>query len=294
MFNLERLQFVFKHDESNDAPAVTEIVETLDEIQNIFGPIAYYKAGSVLRMFENAIGTETFRDVLRSYVKLNHHKVVSPGDLYLEFENILMARNFVQFDFTESFQSWELQKGYPVIHVTFDRDQNQFHITQTRFFVNQDIANDADSTWFIPLNFATSREFNFDDTAFTHFFEIGSSEKVIEIEDEIDWFLFNKQQLGYYRVNYEIENWKNLIDILNSKSSEQIHVLNRAQLIDDAMSFAEAGMIDYEIATGILMYLREEVDYVPWAAASIYFDKLYDLFGRTNYNLNVSLSGLSL
>lgn len=65
-FNLNILQGVFKYDESNNAPAVSEHVETLDEIQGIFGPIAYEKAGSALRMFQNAIGPQYFQDSLRN------------------------------------------------------------------------------------------------------------------------------------------------------------------------------------------------------------------------------------
>ena len=31
-----------------------------------------------------------------------------------------------------------------------------------------------------------------------------------------DWYIFNLQQSGFYRVNYDTENWNNLINQLNT------------------------------------------------------------------------------
>lgn len=54
------------------------------------------------------------------------------------------------------------------------------------------------------------------------------------------------------------------------------------------MSFASAGLIDANVASGILMYLRRETDYVPWAAAKAHLDKISELFGGKNEVFNVS------
>lgn len=45
---------------------------------------------------------------------------------------------------------------------------------------------------------------------------------------------------GYYRVNYEPANWVALANQLNS-SHETIHLLNRAQILDDAFNLARTG-----------------------------------------------------
>lgn len=286
-YNIQRLQFVFKDDEVNTAPAMTEVVVNIEEIESNFGPIAYYKAGSVLRMFQHAIGEEIFNGGLRHYLKSNQNKVVLPTDFYHSMEDVLAQNSFIDFNFTESFKSWELQKGFPVIHVKYNNAQRQFHVTQKRYFASSNDKDEANSSWTVPLNFATSRNPIFS-TQITHYFEQKTDEKIIPSGDEPGWFVFNLMQIGYYRVNYDFDNWHNLIVLLNSEDYQLINVLNRAQLVDDAMSFAQAGLIDYSVATGVLMYLRHETDYIPWASASVYLNDVYELFGGRNNDLNVS------
>lgn len=55
-----------------------------------------------------------------------------------------------------------------------------------------------------------------------------------------EWIIFNVQQTGYYRVNYEIENWQALTDQLLTEHP-LIHITNRAQMLDDALNLARAG-----------------------------------------------------
>lgn len=286
-FNIDHLQAVFRDDQSNTAPAMTESVETIDEIESNFGIIAYDKAGCVLRMFQQAIGEDIFREALSHYLKVNQRKIVLPSDFHLAIEQVLATHDFNDFKFTEAFITWELQKGYPVIHVSYDKETKEFRVTQKRFFINSELEDENNSKWTIPLSFSTSTNPTFDSTI-SHYFEHETNEKVIAIEDEPEWFVFNNMQLGYYRVNYDFENWHNLVVVLNGENYQQIHVLNRAQLVDDAMSLAQSGSLDYNLAVGILMYLKEETDYAPWASALFHLKHVSEIFGGRHSEINVS------
>ena len=199
--------------------------------------------------------------------------------------------NFNDFDFDAALRSWELQAGYPIIHVSFST--GQFQIAQQRFRTNKDdIGNDL-SSWYIPLNFATASNPNFEDTTITNYFVNGQDLAMISAPPQFDatqWFVFNKQQLGYYRVNYDFENWHALIVALNSDDFDQIHVLNRAQLVDDAINFAAGGYLDYNVVFGILGYLVRETEHTPWYSADRFINTLYTTFGPLNEHLNVSLT----
>lgn len=83
---------------------------------------------------------------------------------------------------------------------------------------------------------------------------------------EDDWIVANLQESGYYRVNYDENNWRLLTEELQGDNFEVIHLLNRAQLIDDSLNLARAGIIPYATAFGILEYLEKEIDYVPWSS----------------------------
>ncbi|KAL6427813.1 hypothetical protein ACFW04_008327 [Cataglyphis niger] len=69
---------------------------------------------------------------------------------------------------------------------------------------------------------------------------------------------------GYYRVNYDPENWRLISNYLKSENYLNIHVLNRAQIIDDAFHL----VLGYKLRTfrfwDIANYLKQETDYVAW------------------------------
>ena len=88
-----------------------------------------------------------------------------------------------------------------------------------------------------------------------------------------EWYVLNIQQTGFYRVNYDYENWQRLTWQLHDDLTV-IHVLNRAALIDDVFVLAKTGDVSYEIALGMSEYLHAEHDYIPWASALSHFDDL--------------------
>ncbi|EFN71975.1 Aminopeptidase N, partial [Camponotus floridanus] len=82
--------------------------------------------------------------------------------------------------------------------------------------------------------------------------------------EEDQWIIFNLQQVGYYRVYYDTENWQNIGRYLNSKEYENIHVLNRAQIIDDAFHFVVEKKLKFSVFCEIAKYLSKESDYIAW------------------------------
>ncbi|EFN61550.1 Aminopeptidase N, partial [Camponotus floridanus] len=69
---------------------------------------------------------------------------------------------------------------------------------------------------------------------------------------------------GYYRVYYDTENWRKIGRYLNSKEYENIHVLNRAQIIDDAFHFVVEKKLKLSVFCEIAKYLSKERDYIAW------------------------------
>lgn len=77
--------------------------------------------------------------------------------------------------------------------------------------------------------------------------------------------------LGFYRVNYEEENWNALINQLKNNCT-LIHVLNRAQIIDDVFNLAKANRVNYTLVLRVSEYLPKEDDVIPWYSAKNGFE----------------------
>ncbi|XP_041970735.1 membrane alanyl aminopeptidase-like [Aricia agestis] len=162
-------------------------------------------------------------------------------------------------DILEFFDNWLYSSGYPLIHVGLL--QNGVLIFQERF----GFSNSPQVAYQIPVTYTTSVNPNFEniypilvtDTTTTFNFFL----------DEEDWVLFNIQGQGYYRVNYDNDLWERIIEALEDpERREQIHPLNRATLVDDALNLARAGKTTYEIAFRVVLTMEHEMDYAVWKA----------------------------
>lgn len=99
--------------------------------------------------------------------------------------------------------------------------------------------------------------------------------------------------LGFYRVNYTEDNWLSLIKQLND-SPKEVHVLNRAQLIDDSFSLAKAGLLNYRIPMGFTEYLKKEDDIIPWFSAMDSLNYVLNRMRRFRYALIDVKVGITL
>ncbi|XP_029178487.1 aminopeptidase N-like, partial [Nylanderia fulva] len=82
---------------------------------------------------------------------------------------------------------------------------------------------------------------------------------------------------GFYRVNYDGENWKLIARYLNSEQYTNIHVLNRAQIIDDSFHLMIQGKLNFSTFWELSSYLWQENDYVAW----------YPMFKALEYMSNI-------
>lgn len=99
----------------------------------------------------------------------------------------------------------------------------------------------------------------------------------------VEWIKFNKDQVGYYRVNYPTEMWQSLTNAL-IENRGVFSVADRAHLISDVFALADAGQVEYSIALELSKYLEKELDFVAWSVGAsrlsaiknlLYFTSLY-------------------
>ncbi|KAG8134499.1 hypothetical protein E2320_007602 [Naja naja] len=78
----------------------------------------------------------------------------------------------------------------------------------------------------------------------------------------------NKNHVGFYRVNYEPQVWRDLAGIM-IKDHQKFSLADRAGFIDDAFALARAGLLKYADALNLTKYLVDETEYIPWQRAVV-------------------------
>ena len=99
-----------------------------------------------------------------------------------------------------------------------------------------------------------------------------------------DWIIANIKHTGFYRVNYDQENWRLLINQLRENHS-LIDPINRAQLLDDSFNLGRAEVIDQVTFLNIISYLQNETNSMVFEAAFNGLDYLEDMLASDYFVL---------
>lgn len=235
----------------------------------------YFPAASVLMMIRHAFTESTFKKALNNYLIKMKYLGAEEDDLFESFDNATKEdKTFGSntIDVYKILKSWSNQGGYPLITVTRDYDKGTFEVKQEPFDGTSAAPSTDQRSWWVPFNFATAKYSNSQATTMYDYLNVGESKKTVNQTDEYkwnksDWILLNKHSTGYYRVNYDNQNWNLLTEALLENPS-QFHVNNRAQLLDDAFRLALAKRLKFGVALGLSTYLQKESEYAPWVTAN--------------------------
>ncbi len=143
----EELQAAMGLDTLASTRAIRTKVETPDEINEVFDPIAYEKTGSVLAMIEAYVGPEAFRRGVSSYLKRFSYSNASGEDFWAEMTRVTgkpvdqILRSFVD------------QPGIPLLSVETSSGGGftELKLTQQRFWLTPPAGAPAAQTWTFPV-----------------------------------------------------------------------------------------------------------------------------------------------
>ncbi|XP_026086771.1 thyrotropin-releasing hormone-degrading ectoenzyme-like [Carassius auratus] len=181
---------------------------------------------------------------------------------------------------------WTLQMGYPVVTISKnDSLDNSVTISQEHFVYDTDakIQNpelfNKSFQWQIPLTLAVGNSSHISTETIIWVSNKTETHRVGHVGSET-WLLGNINQTGYFRVNYDLHNWRLLIQQLMTNPTI-ISVGNRAGLIDDVFNLARAGYLPQNVPLQMISYLSQETEFLPWHAASRALYQLDKLLDRT-------------
>lgn len=177
------------------------------------------------------------------------------------------------------FSSWSNQKGAPVLIVSRNYIRNTLQISQERHFNKYPHPEANLTSFWIPFNFDTKHNIAQEETSPDGWLPQGTKSMRIKPNrnkkwSRHDWVLFNKQQTGYYRVLYDLLNYKLLSRELNSGNVDSIHPYSRTALLDDTREFVKTGRLPSSILMELTKYLKREKEYGPWSVAEKYLTEI--------------------
>ncbi|XP_063824393.1 membrane alanyl aminopeptidase-like [Ostrinia nubilalis] len=256
------------------------------QVRSMFSAISYNKGAAIIRQTDHLLGFTVHRDGLRRYLNSRSFNTALPTHLFQALQNEAVATGSIAqygegFNVIDYYRTWTEQPGHPVLNVQVDHQTGQMIIYQRRFNINSGYST-TNTNWIVPITFATASNPDFQDTKPSHI--IRDAITVINrnsIGDE--WVIFNKQQTGFYRVNYDDYTWNLIVMALRGLSRTQIHEHNRAQIINDVFQFARSGIMNYYRAFNIISFLENETEYTPWVAAITGFNWIRNRLVGSSY-----------
>ena len=242
----------------------------------------------------NTFGLKTFKQGIVNYLQANKFSNAKQDDLWEALTNVSHTDGVLSQQQTvkEIMDTWTLQMGFPVVNVRRDYGQNDdcsFCFDQQRFLLYEDknmteaeIEKGLTYRWWIPISYTTPNG-DFSDTKPKIWLSPNDPDQSVIHNTTIqndEALIVNVQQTGFYRVNYDLQNWK-LIEKALQANYTSIHRTNRAQILNDAFSLAQAGLLDYSTALSLTRYLQQEDDFIPWYSVLRVLGYLDLMLGRT-------------
>jgi puromycin-sensitive aminopeptidase len=230
-------------------PIEFEVVSPKDA-DGMFDILTYEKGAAVLRMLEQWLGEDAFRDGVREYLRINAYGNTDTTDLWdsLEYSTAAPVRRIMD--------GWIFRGGYPLIsaEVTGDEFTPKLRLKQQRFSYQPEAGKQQ--KWVVPLlirygqgDFKSSAKLVLD-----------SAENEFDLMFMPDWVVVNSGATGFYRVQYS----EVLLAGLLGPGLSAITAAERFGLADDHFAAMVAGKISASRYLDLLRELGSETDLSVW------------------------------
>nr|XP_050853793.1 thyrotropin-releasing hormone-degrading ectoenzyme-like [Vespula vulgaris] len=231
---------------------------------DIFDSTPYVKGNCLVNMIFHFLGESIFFSSIKRYINVYRYGAADEGDLWDVFQEEIKSTLSKELSMRNIMKNWTDHAGFPVVHVLRNNDTGLVELTQERFY--RDGLNPrgtSEELWCIPLTWTIESDQRFDGTLPKAWMlerrmvinDTGLSEAIFNNQ----WILFNINQTGLYRVNYDVENWRlltNRFDILPERT--------KLQILNDAFAMFNAGLLDQAFLWKILLKFNIDTEETVW------------------------------
>ena len=227
-------------------------VERPEEAAGMFDVLTYEKGASVLRMLEQYLGDNAFRDGIRLYLRRHQYANAETTDLWdaLEESTHQPARALMD--------SWIFQAGYPLLSVK--KEGRGLVLTQRLFRYLQD-DQAPDRKFHVPVFLRAGAK----GKSIDQIVLLTDQELRIELPEDSDWVVANAGGHGFYRVRYSPD----LMAAVKRELQTQLLPVERFNLVNDTWATTLAGLTPLTDYLDLMDLLRDERDLNVWTTVII-------------------------
>ncbi len=219
-----------------------------EDCRAMFDILTYEKGAAVLRMLEQFLGAEVFRDGIRLYLKKHQFNNTETGDLWDALE--AASREPVR----KMMDSWIFQPGFPIVDAAPTADGRGLRLSQRRFFY---LSEDNDQLWHVPVMVRTKT----DRGVSTHKMLLTGREQTLDLDGKLEWALLNEGGHGFYRVHYAPQLLESI-----TKNLGALAPIERFGLVSDTWAATVAGLGPLSEFLRMARLFTGETDINVWRA----------------------------
>lgn len=246
-FSLER-SVAFETDSLVATRSVEYEVRTPEDCEGMFDVLTYQKGGALLRMLEQYLGPERFREGVRRYLTTHSYGNTETSDLWDSIEEAVADDGGEPVRLI--MDSWIWQPGFPLVSATLVDHGARVRLVQQRFLFD----NEADvphQSWLVPVHL-----------------RVGDDEVRVLLDDEpieipisdTDAVIVNAGGHGFYRVAYSPE----LLARIDRRVLAASSTVERYNLVDDAWNAVVAGRLPAADYLDLLSSFVDERELAVW------------------------------
>jgi puromycin-sensitive aminopeptidase len=236
-----------------------------DDAEGMFDVLTYEKGAAVVRMLEQYLEPDRFREGIRTYMRRHQFGNTETTDLWDAIEEV------TDEPVRRIMDSWIFQGGHPLVtvdlvHDEFGETPALLRIHQERFTYAGDTGDgDAEARaeleatqWAVPLIFTQSAD---GVVTFERMLLEGRDAEVeVELVQPVEWVLGNTEGTGFYRVAYE----RDLREALVARAQEDLSPIERYGLVDDAWAAVLADRMTAVEFVDLALSFGDETDLSVW------------------------------
>ena len=248
-FGIER-SGAFDVDGLDSTRTVEFEVQSPADADGMFDVLTYQKGGALLRMLEQYLGEDRFREGVSHYLRSHAHGNTETNDLWdaIEATSGEPVRRIMD--------SWIWQPGYPLVQASLVDHEGRpgLHLQQRRFRWSSAAPRPDQEIWAIPIHIRNG--------GITTTILLDGAETTAPLTDADAPVVVNAGGSGFYRVGYD-DALRNRLD---GAVLAELTTSERYNLVDDAWTATVVGQLSASEMLDFLDVFADEREHAVWQA----------------------------